>query len=68
MEKMNALVQPWWRAATLLRAYWIIHWKACQPAEGPRLQAVQGQQVQHSPAFVQIRLITGPDCGTPEAC
>ena len=67
-KKTNVLVQRWWRAATPLRRDWIIQGKACQPAEAPRLQAAQGQQVRRSPAFVQIRLITGPDCGTPEAC
>lgn len=35
--------------------------------EGPRLQAEQGQQVRYLPTFVQITLITGPNCGTPEA-
>ncbi len=68
VEKTNALVLRWWRAATQLRGDWIIQGKACQPTEGPRLRAAQGQQVRRSPAFVQIRLIIGPDCGTPEAC
>lgn len=35
-------------------------------AEGPRLQAA-GATGAGSPAFLQIRLITGPDWGTPEA-
>lgn len=65
---MNACVLRWRRAAMSLQGDWINQGKACQPAEGPLLRAVQGQQMWRSPAFVQIRVITGPDCGTPEAC
>lgn len=51
-----AVVLHWWREE------WIIQGCACQSVEDPGLQAAQGQQVWRSPTFLQITLITRPDC------